>query len=163
MGVQTGEPRFSAYVASKAALDAFARAASGELVGDGVAITTVYMPLVRTAMSKPTDLYDLMPELTSAQAAEWICRAIVDRPRRLALPGTVLSEAAYLVAPGLADIGMNAVYRLSQPGASAETVVEAVADVSRALAGRLPGPLSRRLPAAVRPARRPARRSEPDA
>ena len=118
MGAQTGEPRFSAYLASKAALDAFSRAASGELFGDGVSITTVYMPLVRTPMSKPTRLYDLVPELTSAQAAEWICRAIVQRPRRIAMPGTLLAEAAYLAAPGWIDALMNFVYRASQPDAS---------------------------------------------
>ncbi len=152
MGVQTGEPRFSAYVASKAALDAFSRAASGELVGDGVSITTVYMPLVRTAMSKPTPLYDLFPELTSAQAAEWICRAIVQRPRRVALPGTVLTEAAYLVAPGLTDIGMNALYRASQPGASAGSLLEAAGEVVRGLSRRAARPIRRRLPLDAPPA-----------
>jgi short-subunit dehydrogenase len=155
MGVQTGEPRFSAYVASKAALDAFSRAASGELFGDGVSITTLYMPLVRTAMSKPTGLYDAMPELTSAQAAEWICRAIVRRPRRIALPGAVFSEAAYLAAPGLMDLGMNALYRASQPGAS---VRAAAGGIVRELARRLPGPL-RSEPAPEAP--RAARREEP--
>jgi thioester reductase-like protein len=119
LAVQTGEPRFSAYVASKAALDAFSRAVSGELFGDDVVITTVYMPLVRTAMSKPTRLYDLIPELTPAQAAEWICRAIVDRPSRLALPGTVLAEAAHLVAPRFVDACMNVVYRVSRPASDA--------------------------------------------
>jgi len=169
MGVQTGEPRFSAYVASKAALDAFSRAASGELVGDGVSITTVYMPLVRTAMSRPTRLYDLMPELTSAQAAEWICRAIVQRPRRIALPGSVWTEAAYLVAPALTDLGMNVLYRASKPGASAGSLlgaaVEAVWDASR----RAAKPLTSRLPSSTRPSptrpsrtRAPRTRSAPD-
>ena len=74
------------------------------------------MPLVRTSMSKPTRLYDLLPELTSAQAAEWICRAIVSRPRRMALPGTLLAEAAYLVAPRLFDAWMNTVFRGLSPG-----------------------------------------------
>jgi short-subunit dehydrogenase len=146
MGVQTGEPRFSAYVASKAALDAFSRAASGELFADGVSITTIYMPLVRTAMSKPTGLYDLVPELTSAQAADWICRAIVERPRRMALPGTVLAEAAYLAVPRIVDAGMNVVYRASEPGASARTLGEAAGGVVRGLARGLPRPIRRLLP-----------------
>jgi NAD(P)-dependent dehydrogenase (short-subunit alcohol dehydrogenase family) len=145
MGVQTGEPRFSAYVASKAALDAFSRAASGELFGDGVVITTIYMPLVRTAMSRPTRLYDLMPELTSAQAADWICTAIVRRPRRISMPGATLTEAAYLAAPRLTDIGMNAIYRASQPDASVDSLRDAASGVVRELSQRLPGPLKRRL------------------
>jgi len=143
IGVQTGEPRFTAYVASKAALDAFSRAAAGELFGDGVAITTVYMPLVRTPMSKPTRLYDLMPELTSSQAAEWICRAIVDRPARVAMSGASIVEVAHLVAPVWTEAWMNALYRASQPGASAESAREAAGGALREIARRLPGPLKR--------------------
>jgi short-subunit dehydrogenase len=151
IGVQTGEPRFSAYVASKAALDAFSRAAAGELFGEGVAITTVYMPLVRTAMSKPTEAYDLLPELTSSQAAEWICRAIVGRPRRIALPGAMLTEAAYLVAPRLTDAWMNLLYRVSKPGASAASLLEAAGGAAREVSRWLPKPLRRRLPASLAP------------
>jgi len=146
MSAQTGEPRFSAYVASKAALDAFSRAASGELFGDGVAITTVYMPLVRTAMSKPTRLYDRVPKLTAAQAAEWICRAIVDRPRRIALPGTLLAEAAYLAAPGLVDAWQNALYRVSGREGLASSSMDVAGVLTRELTRRLPGPLARLLP-----------------
>jgi NAD(P)-dependent dehydrogenase (short-subunit alcohol dehydrogenase family) len=147
LGVQTGEPRFSAYVASKAALDAFSRAASGELFDEGISITTIYMPLVRTAMSKPTGLYDLVPELTSAQAADWICRAIVERPRRMALPGTRLVEAAYVVAPRVVDATMNVVYNASEPGASASTLGKTVGGVVSGLARGLPRPIRRLLPA----------------
>jgi NAD(P)-dependent dehydrogenase (short-subunit alcohol dehydrogenase family) len=136
LGVEMGEARFSAYVASKAALDAFSRVASGELFGEGVSITTVYMPLVRTEMSKPTRLYDLLPELTSAQAAEWICRAIAERPRRIAVPGALLAELSYLLAPGLFDAWMHAIYRASQPDASA-SVREAGAGAVHALARTL--------------------------
>jgi short-subunit dehydrogenase/thioester reductase-like protein len=141
LGVEMGEVRFSAYVASKAALDAFSRVASGELFGEGVSITTVYMPLVRTEMSKPTRLYDLLPELTSAQAAEWICRAITERPRRIAVPGALLAEVSYLLAPGLFDAWMNAIYRASQPDASTsarEAAAGAVHTLARTLRRALP-------------------------
>jgi len=40
IGAQTNPPRFSAYVASKAALDAFTRVVASEVVGDGVTFTT---------------------------------------------------------------------------------------------------------------------------
>ena len=162
LGVQTGEPRFSAYVASKAALDAFSRAASGELFGDGVAVTTVYMPLVRTAMSKPTRLYDLMPELTSAQAADWICRAIVRRPRRIALAGAVFGELAYLAAPRLMDAWMNILYRVSQPGASPATLGQAASGAVRELERRLPGSLRRRPAQPGTPGARGPRRAAPE-
>ena len=64
IGVQTNTPRFSAYVASKAALDAFSRCIASEIIDDGVTITTIHMPLVRTPMIKPTKMYDRFPTIT---------------------------------------------------------------------------------------------------
>ena len=64
IGVQTNMPRFSAYVASKSALDAFCRCIASEIVDDGVKITTVHMPLVRTPMIAPTKMYDKFPTIT---------------------------------------------------------------------------------------------------
>ncbi|MDO8419266.1 MAG: SDR family oxidoreductase, partial [Rubrivivax sp.] len=46
IGVLTNAPRFSAYVASKAALDAWTRCASSEFADQGVTFTTINMPLV---------------------------------------------------------------------------------------------------------------------
>ncbi len=63
IGVQTNPPRFSAYVASKAALDAFSRVVASEVIGDGVTFTTIHMPLVRTPMIAPTKMYDAFPTL----------------------------------------------------------------------------------------------------
>ena len=76
IGVQTNPPRFSAYVASKAALDAFTRVVGSELVGDGVTFTTIHMPLVRTPMIAPTKIYDSFPTITPDEAADLICDAI---------------------------------------------------------------------------------------
>ena len=67
IGVQTNTPRFSAYVASKAALDAFSRCAAPECVGDNVKFTTIYMPLVRTPMIAPTDIYKAFPTLDAGR------------------------------------------------------------------------------------------------
>ena len=61
IGVLANSPRFSAYVASKAALDAFSRCAQGELSGKGIAFTTINMPLVKTPMIAPTKMYDSVP------------------------------------------------------------------------------------------------------
>ena len=74
IGVQTNTPRFSAYVASKAALDAFSRCVAPECVDDNVKFTTVYMPLVRTPMIAPTDIYKAFPTLTPDEAAQMLCR-----------------------------------------------------------------------------------------
>ena len=62
IGVQTNPPRFSAYVASKAALDAFSRVIASEVIDDGVHITTIHMPLVRTPMIAPTQDVRHLPD-----------------------------------------------------------------------------------------------------
>jgi NAD(P)-dependent dehydrogenase (short-subunit alcohol dehydrogenase family) len=84
IGVQTNTPRFSAYVASKAALDAFSRCVAPECVADNVKFTTVYMPLVRTPMIAPTDIYKAFPTLTPEEAGQMLTDAMIDKPKRLA-------------------------------------------------------------------------------
>ena len=81
IGAQTNPPRFSAYVASKAALDAWTRVASSEVIGDGVTFTTIHMPLVRTAMIAPTKIYDSFPTISPDEAADLICEAIRAKPK----------------------------------------------------------------------------------
>jgi NAD(P)-dependent dehydrogenase (short-subunit alcohol dehydrogenase family) len=61
IGTQAYPPRFSAYVASKSALAAFARCLGPEVVDDGVAVTNIHMPLVRTPMIAPTGMYKNFP------------------------------------------------------------------------------------------------------
>ena len=79
IGVQTGPPRFSAYVASKAAMDAFAEIVATETLGEGVTFTTVHMPLVRTPMIAPTRIYDAFPTDSPEEAADMVLHA-PDRP-----------------------------------------------------------------------------------
>ena len=64
IGIQTHVPSYAAYVASKAALDAFSRSVAAEVLDDGVHFTTVYMPLVRTPMIAPSKVYDRFPTLS---------------------------------------------------------------------------------------------------
>ena len=58
--------------------------AAGELVDDGVAITTIHMPLIRTEMIAPTRIYDASPTLTPDQAADLVYDAVIDRPEAVA-------------------------------------------------------------------------------
>src|SRR5918992_697689 len=83
IGVQTNTPRFSAYVASKAALDAWTRVVSSEVIGDGITFTTIHMPLVRTPMIAPTKLYEHFPTISPEEAADLICEAIRARPKEI--------------------------------------------------------------------------------
>ena len=98
--VQIRTPRFAAYTASKAALDAFTDCAAAELVGDGVHFTTISMPLVRTPMIAPTEeMYRGFPSLSSEQAAERIATAIVHRPRKIGTPYGGLAIAIDAIDP----------------------------------------------------------------
>ena len=112
IGVQTNIPRFSAYVASKAALDAFSRCIASEVIDDGVHLTTIHMPLVRTPMIAPTKMYDRFPTMTPAEAADLICKAMIRKPKSV---GTLMGNAgalAYQVAPRGVDVILNAGYKL---------------------------------------------------
>ena len=73
-------PRWSAYQASKAAFDVWLRAVAAETHADGVTATSLYMALVHTRMSAPTDDFKLVPGLSPDEAAGLVCHAIVDRP-----------------------------------------------------------------------------------
>jgi NAD(P)-dependent dehydrogenase (short-subunit alcohol dehydrogenase family) len=121
IGVQTNTPRFSAYVASKAALDAFARCVAPECVGDNVKFTTVYMPLVRTPMIAPTDIYKAFPTLTPDEAAQMLADAMIDKPKRLASRLGTFGEVLYSVSPKSVDIVLNTAYNLFPDSAAAKT------------------------------------------
>jgi NAD(P)-dependent dehydrogenase (short-subunit alcohol dehydrogenase family) len=112
IGVQTNTPRFSAYVASKAALDAFSRCIASEIFDDGVHITAIYMPLVRTPMIKPTKMYDRFPTITPEKAADMISEAIVHKPKRIATPLGTLGQLLYAVNPKSIDYILNSAYKL---------------------------------------------------
>jgi short-subunit dehydrogenase len=112
MGLQTNTPRFSAYLASKAALDAFSRSIGSEIIGDGVHITTIYMPLVRTPMIAPTKMYDRFPAMSPDDAAELITDAIRKRPKRVSIPLGNAAQLGYAIAPGAQDVILNRAVRL---------------------------------------------------
>jgi len=99
IGVLMGSPRFAAYAASKAALDAWTRCAASEYADLGIEFTTIYMPLVRTAMIAPTESYERVPALSAEQAAELAIQAIVRRPARIATSLGTLANVADAVAP----------------------------------------------------------------
>ena len=120
IGVQTNMPRFSAYVASKSALDAFSRCIASEIVDDGVAITTINMPLVRTPMIAPTKMYDRFPTITPDEAAGMITEAIIHRPKRIATPGGTLLQILYAINPKSIDYILNTAYHLFPDSAAAK-------------------------------------------
>jgi NAD(P)-dependent dehydrogenase (short-subunit alcohol dehydrogenase family) len=112
IGVQASPPRFSAYVASKAALDAFTRVVSSETIGDNVTFTTIHMPLVRTPMIAPTKLYDSFPTISPDEAADLICEALRARPKQINTRLGTFAEVAYAVAPKAVDRILHMAYKV---------------------------------------------------
>ena len=112
IGVQTNPPRFSAYVASKAALDAFTRVVASEVVGDGVTFTTIHMPLVRTPMIAPTKMYNAFPTITAEEAADMICEALRSRPKHMGTTLGTFGEVAYALSPKAVDRILHLAYRV---------------------------------------------------
>lgn len=100
MSAQLPIPLFSAYLASKAALESFSRSLAAELGHKGIAVTTLYFPMVRTAMSGRTKIYSAMPMMKPETAAGWIVKAVAKRPSRVTQPLGALGGLALAALPG---------------------------------------------------------------
>jgi NAD(P)-dependent dehydrogenase (short-subunit alcohol dehydrogenase family) len=120
IGVLTNAPRFSAYVASKAALDAWTRCASSEYADMGITFTTINMPLVRTPMIGPTKIYDNVPVLAPEDAANMIAEACVEKPVRIATRLGITGELMHALVPRVAQIVMNSTFRMFPDSAAAK-------------------------------------------
>jgi NAD(P)-dependent dehydrogenase (short-subunit alcohol dehydrogenase family) len=112
IGVQTNPPRFSAYVASKAALDAWTRVVGSESISDNVHFTTIHMPLVRTAMIAPTKIYDSFPTISPEEAADLICEAIRAKPKQINTRLGTFGEVAYALFPKAVDQILSTAYKV---------------------------------------------------
>ncbi len=120
IGVQTNPPRFSAYVASKSALDSWSNVVASEVVGDGITFTSIHMPLVRTPMIAPTKIYDKFPTISPAQAADLVIRALVEKPHEI---NTALGNAgaiAHTMAPKATFRLLNMAYHVFPDSAAAK-------------------------------------------
>jgi NAD(P)-dependent dehydrogenase (short-subunit alcohol dehydrogenase family) len=112
IGGQTYPPRFAAYVASKAALDAYSRCLAAEVAADGIDITTVHMPLVRTPMIAPTGIYKNFPTISPEEAAEMVVQAMITRPHEVSTRLGKFGELTHSIAPGLHNLIMSAAYHM---------------------------------------------------
>jgi NAD(P)-dependent dehydrogenase (short-subunit alcohol dehydrogenase family) len=120
IGVQTNPPRFSAYVASKAALDAWTRVVGSECIGDNVHFTTIHMPLVRTPMIAPTKIYDSFPTISPDEAADLICEAIRARPKQINTRLGTFGEISYALFPKAVDQILSTAYKVFPDSAAAK-------------------------------------------
>ncbi len=141
IGVLTSPPRFSAYVASKAALDAWSNVVSSEVIGDGVSFTSIHMPLVRTPMIAPTKMYDKFPAITPGQAASKVVRALVDRPHEINTKTGNLGSLAHTLAPRVAFRVLHVAYQVfpDSTAARGDGVAAERVSIQRALARAFQG------------------------
>ena len=116
----TPSPRFSAYVASKSALDAWTRAAAVEFSDRNIRFTTINMPLVRTPMISATTVYDHMPVLTPDEAADMVVDAVIHKPKRIATRMGIFLQVMTAVAPRFSEVLMNTVFRMFNDSAAAK-------------------------------------------
>jgi NAD(P)-dependent dehydrogenase (short-subunit alcohol dehydrogenase family) len=122
IGVLSNAPRFSAYVSSKAALDAFSRCAAAEFSDAGVHFTTINMPLVRTPMIAPTKIYENLPTITPDEAAVMVKQAVIYKPQRIATRLGIFAQVLHAVAPKVSEIVMNSAFRMFPDSAAAKGV-----------------------------------------
>ena len=139
IGVLANATRFSAYVASKAALDAFSRCLSAEVHSHKIAITSVYMPLVRTPMIAPTKIYKYVPTLSPEQAADLVAYAIVKRPKKVATNLGRLASITYSIAPGINNKLMSIGFNLFPSSTASVGKQEKLNFAQRAYARLFPG------------------------
>jgi hypothetical protein len=116
--------RFSAYIASKTALDAFSRCIASEVSMDNISISTVYMPLVQTKMVvSKGNKYDHVHMLSRDEACMLIERAIVTKERKRSTATGRLVELGYAISPPLIEGIMNVMYKLEpEEGKSYDTL-----------------------------------------
>lgn len=112
IGVLSNAPRFSAYVGSKAALEAFSRSAASEYIDKNIHFTNINMPLVRTPMIAPTALYNNVPTLTPEEAAELVVEAILTRKARVSTRLGKFADIIHTLSPKAQRQIMNTAFRL---------------------------------------------------
>ncbi len=120
IGVLSNAPRFSAYVASKSALDSFAACAASEFLDKGINFTTINMPLVRTPMIAPTKMYENVPTLSPEQAADLVVEAIVYKPVRIATRLGIFGAVSHAAAPRLTQILLNTAFNMFPDSVAAQ-------------------------------------------
>jgi len=132
IGVLSNAPRFSAYVASKSALDSFSACAASEFLDKGINFTTINMPLVRTPMIAPTKMYENVPTLSPEEAADLVVEAIVYKPVRIATRLGIFGAVCHAAAPRLTQIMLNTAFNMfpDSPAAQGKKAQEAPQQLS---------------------------------
>ena len=134
-GVQARNPKYSAYLPSKAALDMFSEVVGAETLSDHITFTNIHMPLVSTPMIVPSRRLDPIPPISAEHAAAMVVRALVDKPGRIDPPIGTLADAGMYLLPKLSRRILHQVY-LGYPDSAAARGAVLEAPESKVPAGR---------------------------
>lgn len=122
-GVQASTPKYSAYVPTKAALDAFAEVVGTETLSDHITFTNIHMPLVKTPMIAPSRRLNPVPPITAEHAAAMVVRGLVEKPARVDTPIGTLADVGMYFTPKLSRRILHQFY-LGYPDSAAARGVE---------------------------------------
>ncbi len=117
-GVQARSPKYSSYLPTKAALDAFSEVVATETLSDHITFTNIHMPLVATPMIAPSRRLNPVPPITAEHAAAMVVRGLVDKPARIDTPVGTLAEAGNYFTPKLSRRILHQLY-LGYPDSAA--------------------------------------------
>jgi thioester reductase-like protein/NADP-dependent 3-hydroxy acid dehydrogenase YdfG len=153
-GVQARNPKYSSYLPTKAALDAFADVVSSETLSDHITFTNIHMPLVRTPMIAPSRRLNPVPPISAEHAAAMVVRGLVEKPARIDTPLGTLADFGNYMTPKLSRRILHQLY-LGYPDSAAARGVEPPPSSDRAPSRRpkrparsvpslrVPGPVKR--------------------
>ncbi|MCV7299737.1 SDR family oxidoreductase [Mycobacterium barrassiae] len=122
-GVQARNPKYSAYIPTKAALDAFAEVVGSETLSDHITFTSIHMPLVKTPMIVPSRRLNPIPPITAEHAAAMVVRGLVEKPTRIDTPIGTLADAGMYFTPKLSRRVLHQLY-LGYPDSAAARGIE---------------------------------------
>lgn len=128
-GVQARNPKYSSYLPTKAALDAFADVVSTETLSDHITFTNIHMPLVATPMIAPSKRLNPVPPISAERAAAMVVRGLVDKPVRIDTPMGTLAEAGHQFAPRLSRRILHQLYLGYPDSAAARGVADPIETV----------------------------------
>ncbi|MGO9510643.1 MAG: SDR family oxidoreductase [Mycobacterium sp.] len=117
-GVQARSPKYSSYLPSKAALDAFSEVVATETLSDHITFTNIHMPLVATPMIAPSKRLNPVPAISAERAAAMVVRGLVEKPGRIDTPVGTLAEAGNYFVPRLSRRVLHQLY-LGYPDSAA--------------------------------------------
>jgi thioester reductase-like protein/NADP-dependent 3-hydroxy acid dehydrogenase YdfG len=117
-GVQARSPKYSSYLPTKAALDAFSEVVGTETLSDHITFTNIHMPLVATPMIAPSRRLNPVPPISAEHAAAMVVRGLVDKPARIDTPVGTLAEAGNYFTPKLSRRILHQLY-LGYPDSAA--------------------------------------------